>query len=80
MVVDAGVQVVLDLVEVAVVVVGDLRRDVALADPVHIFGSHVDRPDEGVDQVVDAADQLAPAAGELGRVAACRKLAVFWRP
>ena len=45
-------------------------RDVALADPVDILGRDVDRPDEGVDQVVDAAHQLAPAAGELLGVAA----------
>ena len=41
-----------------------------LRDPVDILGGDVDRADEGVEQVVDAAHQLAPAAGELGRVAA----------
>ena len=46
--VDAVVQVVLDLVELAVVGVGDLRRDVALADPVHVLGRHVQRADDGV--------------------------------
>ena len=78
--VDAGVEVVLDLVEVAVVGVGDLRRDVALGDPVDILGGDVDRADEGVDQVVDAADQLAPAAGELLGVAAGLQLAVLASP
>ena len=77
--IDAGVEVVLDLVEVAVVGVGDLRRDVALGDPVHIFGRDVDRGHEGVDQLVDAAHQLAPAAGELLRVAAGLQLAVLGR-
>ena len=43
--VDALVEVVLDLVEVAVVVVGDLRRDVALGDPVDVLGRHVQRAD-----------------------------------
>ena len=38
--VDALVEVVLDLVEVAVVGVGDLRRDVALGDPVDVLGRH----------------------------------------
>ena len=54
--VDAGVEVVLDLVEVAVVGVGDLRRDVALGDPVHVLGRDVDGCDEGVDQLVHAFD------------------------
>ncbi len=45
---DALVEVVLDLVEVAVVSVGDLCRDVTLGNPVHVLGSHVDRGREGV--------------------------------
>ena len=39
--VDAGVQVVLDGVEVAVVGVGDLGGNVAPADPVHVVGGYV---------------------------------------
>ena len=69
-VVDAGVQVVLDLVEVAVVLVGDLRRDVALRDPVHVLGSHVQRADHGVERLVDAGDDLLVPALELFGVAA----------
>ena len=69
--VDALVQVVLDLVEVAVVVVGDLGGDVALGDPVDVLGGHVQRADDRVERVVDAvddraelgADQLGVAAG-----------------
>ena len=73
--IDAVVQVVLDFVEIAVVGVGDLRRDVALADPVHIFGRDIDRADKRIAQIVDAADQLSPAAREFGGIAACRQLA-----
>ena len=73
--IDAVIQVVLDFVEIAVVGIGDFRRDVALADPVHIFGRDVDRADEGIAQVIDAADQLAPAAREFGCIAAGRQLA-----
>ena len=77
--VDAGIEVVLDLVEVAVVGVGDLGRDVALGDAVHVLGRDVDGGHEGVDQLVHAAHQLAPAAGELLRVAAGLQLAVLGR-
>src|ERR1039458_6552582 len=58
-VVDAVVEVVLDLVEVAVVAVGNLRRDVALRDAVHIFGGDVQRPDHRVQGLVHALDNLA---------------------
>ena len=77
--VDALVEVVLDEVEVAVVGVGDLRRDVALGDAVDIVGGDVDGGHEGLDQLVHAAHQLAPAAGELLRVAAGLQLAVLGR-
>ena len=56
--VDALVQVVLDLVEVAVVIVGDLRRYVALGNPVHILGGHVQRSDDRVQGLVDAFHDL----------------------
>jgi len=37
----AGVQVVLDFVEIAVVGVGDLGRNVSLRDPVYVLCRHV---------------------------------------
>ena len=51
------VQVVLDVVEVAVVLLGDLLRDVPLADPVDVVGGHVQGADQGVQHLVDAVDQ-----------------------
>ena len=57
--VDALVEVVLDLVEVAVVAVGDLRRDVALGNAVHVLGGHLQRTDHGVQRGVDALDDRA---------------------
>lgn len=56
--IDAGVEIHLDCVEVAVVLFGDFRRDVAFADAVDISGGHVDGLDERVDQLVDADNQL----------------------
>jgi hypothetical protein len=73
--VDADVQVVLDLVEVAVVGVGDLGRDVALRDAVHVLGGHVQRLDDVVQRQVEAFDDLAEVALVLGRVGAHRQLA-----
>ena len=75
--VNALVEVVLDLVEVAVVVVGDLRGHVALGDAVDVFGRHVDRGHEGIDQLVHAADQRAPAAAKLLGVSARLQLTVL---
>ncbi len=51
--VDALVEVVLDLVEVAFVVVGDLLGDVALADPVDVLGGDVQRADHGIEDLID---------------------------
>ena len=73
--VDAAVEVVLDLVEVAVVGVGDLGRDVALGDPVDVVGGHVQRADDGVEGLVDALDDLAEVALVLGGVGAGGELA-----
>ena len=39
-------------VEVAVVGVGDLRRNVALADLVHVAGRHIQRSNDGVQRIV----------------------------
>ena len=77
--VDADVQVVLDFVEVAVVAVGDLRRDVALRDPVHILGGDVQRFDHRVQGLVDAFDDLAVVALVLGGVGAGGEFALHRR-
>ncbi len=55
---DHVVEVGLDDVEVAVVVVGDDRRDVALRDAIDVIRGDVERPDHRVERVVDALDDL----------------------
>ena len=77
--IDAGVQVVLDLVKVAVVAVGDLGRDVTLRDSIHILGGHVEWADHGVQRLVDASDNLPVAALELLDVPAAREFAFHRR-
>jgi hypothetical protein len=74
--VDAGVEVVLDGVEVTAVAVGDLRRDVALGDAVDVVGGDVERVDHGVQRVVDALDDLAEVALVPGGVGALGEVAV----
>ena len=77
--VDAGVEVLLQRIEVAVVVLGDLRGDRALGDPVHIVGGHVERDDDRVERRVDALDDRAEVALVPGRVGAGRELALHRR-
>ena len=52
-IINAVVEVDLDLVEVTVVLGGDLLRDIPLADPVHVGGGHVQGTDDGVQGVVE---------------------------
>ena len=73
--VDAGVEVVLDFVEVAVVAVGDPGRNVALGDPVHILGRHVQWPDHRIQSGIDAFDDLAVVALVLAGIGARAQLA-----
>ncbi len=68
--VDAEIQVVFDLIEVALVVVRDSRRDVALADPVDVARRDVERADHGVQRPVDPLDDLAVDTLEGGGVPA----------
>ena len=77
--VDAGVEVVLQNVEVAVVGVGDLGRNIAPADPVHIVGGHVQWADDRVQRVVHALHDLAEVALMLGSVSAGGQLPVHRR-
>jgi len=65
----------LDLVEVALVSVGDLRRDIALGDAVHVLGGDVQRLDDVIQRQIEALDHLAEVAFVPGRVAAHRQLA-----
>ena len=51
--VDAHVEVVLDLVEVALVSVGDLGRDIAFRDAVHVLGRHVQGLDDRVQHPIE---------------------------
>ncbi len=73
---DQGVQVVLDLVEVALVVVGDLFGDVALAHAIDILGHQVERRGKGVDQIVDALKHHFVLAVKLLNSGSFVKLAV----
>ncbi|MPM62075.1 hypothetical protein SDC9_108941 [bioreactor metagenome] len=74
--VDGGVEVVLDGVEVAVVVVGDARRDGALGDAVDIVGGDVERADDGIEGGIDAFDDLAIVALVTAGVGAGGQLAL----
>ncbi len=60
--INALVQVVLDLVEVALIRLGNPGRVVPLGDAVHILGSHVQRPDHRIQGVVDPGDDLFEVA------------------
>ena len=53
----------------------DLRRDVALADLLHVFCGEVQRADHGVQNVVDAAHDVAVRALELIVLAALGEFA-----
>ena len=71
---DERVEVVLDGVEVAVIGVRNRRRNIALADMVHILCGHVQRPDNRLENRVHAAHNLRIRALELVRFAALGKL------
>ena len=71
---DERIQVVLDQVEVAMVGIGDLRRDVPLRNLLHIPGGEVQRRDDRVENGVHSAHDIGirslhyirvPALGEL---------------
>ena len=68
---DADIEVVLDLVEVAAILVGDGRGDVALGDAFHVFPGHVERADDGIQRGVHAFDDLTVRALEGVCVTAC---------
>jgi hypothetical protein len=56
--VDAGVEVDLERVEVAAILLGDLRRDVTLRDPIDVLSRHGQWADHGVQRVVEPVDDL----------------------
>jgi len=79
---DRAVQVVLDDVVLAFVLVGDDRRDDAPGDLIHVVGRHVQRIDDVGDGIVDTADQLLPASLEqlaLARVSSSPSAAAWMR-
>ncbi len=75
-IIDAIVQVVLDLVEVAVVVVGDPGRNVALGNPVNVLSGNIERADDRVQRGVYALDYFTVVALMLGGVGASGQLAL----
>jgi hypothetical protein len=65
--IDAGIQVVLDGVEVALISVRNLRRDVAGGDAADIVRGDLQRTDDGVERPIDSVDDLP----EIARVFCC---------
>ena len=59
---DAGVEALLEVVEVAAVFGGDGLGDVALCDPVHVGGGHVQGRHQRVEHGVHALDQACVVA------------------
>ena len=74
--IDTGVEVVLEDVEIAVIGIGDLGRNVALGDAVDVVGGDVQWVDYGVERVVDALDDGLEIALVFVGIGACGKLAV----
>ena len=74
--IDQDVQVVLDLVEVAIVAIGDLRGYVSLRDAVHILGRNVQGVDHRVEGLVDSFNDLPVIALMLGGICASGELAL----
>ncbi len=56
--INALIEVVFDFVKIAVVIIGNCRRNIALGNSVHIFGSYVQRPDDGIQCLIDSGDDL----------------------
>ena len=77
--VDARVQVVLDVIEIAVVGIRDLLRNVPMADTIHVVRRHVERPDDRVQRCVHAFHDLAEIPLVFGRIRPCRQFAVHRR-
>ncbi len=57
-VVDEGVQVVFNLVEITPVSIGDDWRDISLGNPVHVLGRHVQGANDRFQSCVDAFDNF----------------------
>ena len=74
--IDRLVEVVLDGVEVAVVGIGDLRRDIALGDALDVGRSNVQRRDDGVQRLIHTLHDLAEVTLMLGCVGARGQLAL----
>ena len=66
--VDAHVEIILDLIKIAVIAIGDLGRDVALGYPVNVLRGYVQRPDHRIQRVVKPFDNLTEITAVLGNV------------
>ena len=73
--VDTDVEVVLDLVEVALIDLGDLGRDIAFGDAIHVLGGDVQGLDDVVQRQVEAFQDFLEVALVFGHVGADRQLA-----
>ena len=69
------VQIVLDLVEIAVIRIRDLSRDFALANALDVLSGDIQRTDDRIKRVVHPLHNLAIAALEFGGITARGKLA-----
>ncbi len=54
-----GIQVILDLIEVAIVRIGNLRRNIALRYAVHILSCHIQRTNNRVKSCIYPFNNLA---------------------
>ena len=76
---DERVQIVLESIEITVVRVGDRRGNNALRDVLDVLGGDAQRPDDGIERIVDAFDDIPEFTAVLGRISAGGQLALHGR-
>ncbi|OQA53825.1 MAG: hypothetical protein BWY45_02852 [Euryarchaeota archaeon ADurb.Bin294] len=75
--INALVQVILDLVEVSVIRISDLRGDVTFRDTIHILGSDIQGADNRIKRVINPFGKQEKVALIFIRINPCIKLACF---
>ena len=74
---DQHVEVVLDVVEVAIVVLCNCRRDIAFGDQIDVASRYVEWPDDRVEQRIHAAHNVSVSTFNFFRMAALSELSGF---
>ena len=75
--INSQVEIIFNFIEITIIAVSDLGRNITFTDPVNIFSGHVQRTDNRIEAIINPLDDVFEIALVLTGISTCSKLTFY---